>query len=681
MLTDIDKEFDTPILDENGEPIEVIEIEEAFGDVNHQEPIEQENYEGVEGDVVQEDVEEEQVNILEEVIVEAKENYENVKEQLVSIFTTILENGEITAEDNVTIQQVKEQYSQAYNTVKENTEVVQRKTLEQRIEELSDGMVGASVDDILNILTEGGTKCWLYKDDDGNVLIDMTAIPLVTAVFNKLFLISTDGEEESSIQLTPEMIDLISTTITLTAERINLNGYISNDEGNFAIDQQGNMDVQDLNVKGEFSCESLTVTSINNPKYAETLEGSVSLLVNASTGSDDAALEQYATFKSIKGALSKLPKDLGGKTVNITLRSDVTENVLIENFYNGRIRIYFEGHTVFGTYKENRVYAQILVYGGSISNLNGSIGKIMPNIGIDHSGYSTSVSNLSSPDTYMYSIKIYAATNLASGTSESAAVCVGTNGFKYLDYMDTVNCNYGFRANTCGTIYVGESKGKATKYGFVAVSGGNIKLGNDIQVGGEASNTYESSGGIIKYHNATFTTTGSTGDNTSPAPTPTPQTITFTSNSGDTYRGTYSSWRNDGTVIQGNAYGSGTCRGYWFFGNQFAELVGCNISKIVLKIKRTKIGSWGSAVNYKLGYHAYTSKPTTPSTYPTVFQTVSISAYSGEYVSITITNSTVLDGIKNGTIKGFGLYDSTYSASLYAGASGTAKATFTYTEG
>ena len=112
MLTDIDKEFDTPEIDENGELIEVIEEEDIF--VEEDLGLEEQPdsfYEDMEDDIVQEGEEEEELDIIQEVTVEAKENFENAKEQLVAIFTSILEAGEITAEDNVEIEQVKEQYS------------------------------------------------------------------------------------------------------------------------------------------------------------------------------------------------------------------------------------------------------------------------------------------------------------------------------------------------------------------------------------------------------------------------------------------------------------------------------------------------------------------------------------------------------------------------------------------
>lgn len=245
MLTDIDKEFDTPIEDENGELIENIETEEVFDDVDNTEPTEQEDYNGEEDDVALEN-EDEEFDDIQEVTVEAKENYENAKEQLVAIFTSILEKGEITAEDNVEIEQVKEQYSEAYNSIKENTEVIQNKALEERVQELEDGMVASNPDEILAILTDNGRKPWLYTDEDNNVLMDGTAIPELTVLAQKLSLIATDGDDESSIVLTPTMIQMIAESdIQLSAKKILINGLL---EGKgWRVTEEGILDIKELN--------------------------------------------------------------------------------------------------------------------------------------------------------------------------------------------------------------------------------------------------------------------------------------------------------------------------------------------------------------------------------------------------------------------------------------------------
>ena len=1052
MLTDIDKEFDTPEIDENGELIEVIEEEDIFVEEDLGLEEQPDSFYEVEDDIVIEGEEEEEFDNIQEVTVEAKENYENAKEQLVAIFTSILEKGEITAEDNVEIEQVKEQYSEAYNSIKENTEVIQKKTLEERVQELADGMVGATTDEILNILTDDGRKPWLYKDDDGNVLMDGTAIPELTVLVQKLNLIATDGENEGEIQLTPNFINMVvkdtgagnsvnkivnkyylstskteliggtwvdvlptpseqegkflwiktvttfldkdklpqettpicisgqdgsngkdglngadgvdgkdgvsliykgeftahpsnpqngwyyrnttegktfvyqddnwyqmtvdgqdglngnngkdglsieykgelssppsnpvknwtykdsdngvvyiytglawevmtydgsngqdgangqnglsifvtyndsatqpatptgngttngwhtnvtssviwmsqkvasssttgtwgvpikiqgkdgqdgasvqeviiqyskntstinapadgwgtsmpsyqegyflwirtrikysnnanyvystpicdqswkanaevytqykqlkekfswivksgtsesnmeltdalfkvlTETISLTAKNINLNGYISNDGGNFALDQQGNMDVQDLRVKGELYCTNLAITTFNNPKYPEALDGSMNINIDETNGNDDIELEDGATFQTIGGFFNKCPKNLNGRTINVSFKTDITENVSSSYFYCGRIRFYCEGHKISGWVRIESIPTLTQMFGGSVEDPYGAIGSIMPYIGLNQGGVSASFVNYGSVNTSLYNMKVYKAANLASGCTESVAVASGNNGYTYVSNVTPINCEYGFRTNSHGRIHSDSSGGKASKYGFISVSGGYITLSNGSHTGGTKDNTYFSSGGqVIPGSGATFVGTAESGSNTSTTVNTT-KSVTYTSNSGNTYRTTYSSWRNDGGVIQGNAYGSGNCIGYWFFGSQFLDLKGCSeISKVVLKVNRLKIGAWSSKLSLMLGFHNQTGKQTTPYM-PAYFQSTDIGAYSGDYVSITITNQTVLDRIKAGTLKGFALYDSNFASGSYGGCSGTAKVTITYKE-
>lgn len=681
MLTDIDKEFDTPEIDENGELIEVIEEDDVFIEEDTGLEEQPDSFYEAEEDIVQEGEEEEEFDNIQEVTVEAKENYDNAKEQLVAIFTSILEKGEITAEDNVEIEQVKEQYSEAYNSIKENTENVQKKTLEERVQELADGMTPATAEAVLDILTDNGRKPWLYKDDDNNVLIDGTSIPELTVLVQKLNLIATDGENEGQIQLSPGFINMLATSaIVFTAANINLNGYISNDGGNFALDQQGNMEVQDLSVKGEFSCESLTSNTLNNPKYPEALDGSMNVNIDETNGNDDIELEDGATFQTIGGFFNKCPKNLNGRTINVSFKTDITENVSISYFYCGRIRFYCEGHKISGWVRMEYIPTLSQMFGGSVSDPYGETGAIMPYVGLNQGSVSASFVNYGSVNTALYNMKVYKAANLASGCKESVAVASGNNGYTYVSDVTPINCEYGFRTNSHGRIHSNSSGGKASKYGFVAVSGGYITLSNGKHTGGTTDNTYFSSGGqVIPGSGATFVGTAESGSNTSTTVNTT-KSVTYTSNSGNTYRTTYSSWRNDGGVIQGNAYGSGNCIGYWFFGSQFLDLKGCSeISKVVLKVKRLKIGSWSNKLSLKLAYHNQTGKQTTPNM-PAYFQSTDIGAYSGDYVSITITNQTVLDRIKAGTLKGFALYDSNFASGSYGGCSGTAKVTITYKE-
>ena len=75
--------------------------------------------------------------------------------------------------------------------------------------------------------------------------------------------------------------------------------------------------------------------------------------------------------------------------------------------------------------------------------------------------------------------------------------------------------------------------------------------------------------------------------------------------------------------------------------------------------------------------HNYTKRPSGAPNLNLSCGTLSLSTNSSG--TLTITNSDVLNGISNGTVKGFGI-KSTYDATHYAVCSGTVTVKITYTE-
>ena len=73
------------------------------------------------------------------------------------------------------------------------------------------------------------------------------------------------------MSLTSDAYNVISKNISLTADRINLNGYVSNDDANWSIDNQGNMNSKNMSIEGELSADTITCNKINNPNYPESL--------------------------------------------------------------------------------------------------------------------------------------------------------------------------------------------------------------------------------------------------------------------------------------------------------------------------------------------------------------------------------------------------------------------------
>ena len=514
---------------------------------------------------------------------------------------------------------------------------------------------------------------------------------------NKFKWLVKSGTSSSNMELTDELFNLVSNNITLTADRINLNGYVSNDDANWSIDNEGNMKAENLKIEGETGTDILSVNYIDNPRYPATLAGSVDLYINSSSGDDnytiDDILQSYdeaeeqgngslkKKFKTIQGAINAMPKFLNNKTVHITMETNSTEDVYIRGVTSGAIRLYMNGKTLYGTIRTYVCSAAIHVYGGTKDNAEGATGVIHPNVGLSFATRSTSVGFESSQYGALYKVKVFAPDTNPSGITSVEKVCVASQagtGSVYCKNVQIVNAAIGFRCNNHGCMHINSSSGVASKYGFQSVTGGMMSLANNGQCGGKTSATNKSSGGQIWYdtNGPTFATGNQSTDTTTAPVVSTTKTMTIKSSYGDTYRSSvYNNWKKDGTARQGD-YGYGDCTGCWFFGTAFSELKGKTISKVQITITRQRGGKY-AAVGLAVKAHNYSARPSGAPTLGTSCGTLSLA--TGTTGTLTITNSDVLNGIKNGTIKGFGIR-TTYDSAHYAVCSGSITVKITYTE-
>ena len=477
-------------------------------------------------------------------------------------------------------------------------------------------------------------------------------------------------------------INQSSETIAINANKINLNGYISNDDANWSIDNEGNIRAENLNIEGDLSADSITCKTLNSPKYPGTLDGDIELFVNSSSGNDDAELNDNAVYKTIQGAIDALPKFLNGKNAHITMQTNSAEDVYLKGFVGGTVRVYMNGKTLYGTIRTYVCSAAIYVYGGTKDSNEGATGIIHPNVGLSFATRSTSVGFESSQYGALYKVKVFAPDTNPSGISSTEKVCVASQagtGSVYCKNVQIVNAVVGFRCNNHGTMHVNSSSGIASKYGFQSVTGGMMSLANNSQAGGSTSATNKSSGGQIWYDSSkvTFASGNQTTESGSAPVVSGTKAMTIKSSYGDTYRSSvYNNWKKDGTCRQGD-YGYGECTGLWFFGSAFSELRGKTINKVQITINRQRGGSY-AAVGLVVRTHNYNSRPSgAPTLSSSSYGTLSIP--TGTSGTLTITDSAVLEGIKNGTVKGFGIR-TTYDSAHYAVCSGSVTVKITYSE-
>lgn len=679
-------------------------------------------------------------------IVESKQNYDKTAASLQNLIQKILEAGEITQDDDNELVDLLTEYDKLYNTITSSIQEQKNKTIRQEIDELKNNKIGATVDDLLNILTENGRKTFIYKDDDNNILIDMKAIPSLVMLVNKFKMIASDGEDESSIVLTPAFIELLSNSdILLKAKNISLEGLITGN-GYFKVLEDGSieatnanikgkivaeageisseMKVNELNVEGNLSADVLTIRKLNCQNISNLLVDDVEVIVSE-YGSDLSVFENGAIFATLQGAIEAIPKSLNGNTVTITLNSITSENIVIKGFNGGTLIIKLnknlEGN-IKGTNCSASIYingsgssVSILKYNYNITgNLNMRQGRgtsynivttIPPNTKVlvtdiqDGWGYTTYnglYGYISLNTAYTTAIEEYDTTSDATEVKPSELLIDNNN--KYSIYFE--NCNY-VEVNKVN-VY---GKTETNNFAIGSIKASNVKL-KDIKVTGSENGVYAldggciieintsgkvesvahkaDEGGIIKIEDGSiingsiecssssqiiYSTSGAVKDNTTTEvgnnnnTTSATTTVVLTSNSADTYRSTiYNNYKSDNTSRQGN-YGYGNCNGLWLFGNQFSKLIGKTITKLSVTVNRISGGIYGS-VTSTLKMHTHASRPSNMPSYISGWSK-NFTAAVGDTVTIIITDSEVLNAIKDGTCKGFGIqgeYDSAHYA-------------------
>ena len=501
-------------------------------------------------------------------------------------------------------------------------------------------------------------------------------ISIIEQKANRIDLLVKTKDGTSELEITDRLIDMMSKAIRITADNIDLNGYVSNRkikdengnevivEGNWHIDDSGNAEFNSLSVEEDMSCDTIIVNEITSPKYPQVLTGNLDLYVDAVNGKDDIELKDEATFKTINAIFDKLPKDLNGHLVTITLRTDITENIKVYYRSKGRIYLFLNGFTVKGWVREYMCDCELRIMGGgSLQSTN--YGSITP-----PSLYAATLQNYSvflqkNNYTCIDYVKIYG----SEKNTNSAGLGAIEGGFVMVRNVEFYDVYNGVHVGRLANLYASKTKGKAVNNGWYAEWGGKISLNSGEQLSGASKNTYTTSAGEIYTQGTPIYQPDKPIDKNPEDPgknkdddKKTTKTVTYKATSADTYRSTvYNSWKKDGKVRQGD-YGYGDCNGCWFFANQFNELKGKTIESVSITIKRQS-GGYSDSRTAVIKMHAHASRPSGAPKYISGWSR-SVSVDIGETKTINITDSAVLNALKAGTVKGFGL-QSTFNKSSY----------------
>ena len=488
------------------------------------------------------------------------------------------------------------------------------------------------------------------------------------------------GNSSSSMTLTDEALTVIAKQVKISGDMI-VDGAIDgktitgatiigstfrNQSNTFSVDSEGNIvgaQIQgsevigdSFSVEGELTADTITANKINSAQYPSTLEDDIQISIN-SGGSDDNELYDGVSFATVTGALEALPKFLNGKKVDIWIQEDIYENIDIQYFTSGVINLYLDGNTVYGYIRNYMSSTKVRVYGGYMKFETARTGVIHPSVGCAVASRTGSLIGQESSPINGYSLKIYGSDNKATdGNCATVGIIGDSYSTGYYRDVQFVNCDIAFRGSGGGRIHDAGSSGVCKQYAYQATSGAVITIANASHCGGITANIAQTlpaqiiAHGSAKYEGGNQTTDGNQAPSTS-----TTKTVTIKSISGDTYRSSvYNNWKKDNTARQGD-YGYGDCNGCWFFGTQFNQFKGKSISKIELTIKRISGGSY-AAVPIVVKTHNYASRPSGAPSFGTNCGSVKIAV--GNSGKLTITNSTILNALSGGTIKGFGIVPS-----------------------
>lgn len=445
---------------------------------------------------------------------------------------------------------------------------------------------------------------------------------------------------------------------------------------NFSIDENGVITAKKLSIEDAVSSNMIICNDILNKAYPKTLTNHVNLYVDSVNGNDDNECVNGSTFKNIQSAIDKIPKFLNGKVVYIHLNSNVIGDVLFRYFVSGDIYLFLHGYTLYGNIKIEGVEASLSIYGGTKND--STVGTIHPSIGAASNGRTTSISINTSRSIHINNINLYSSDNQLNGlTDYKQGVSITSSGYCYLRNVKILNCGVGFNSSFGSQIHAYTTSGVASAYGFEASAGGKISLSNNNQSGGVLSSTNTTTGGQIWSESPIFESGGTSSSDDPAISSTSDRTVVYTSNSAQAlqYAGTSNAfWRTDCKPKAGN-WGYGAHTGWWFFGDAFEDMVDKEVSKIEITFTREKSGYY-TTIMHDFYVHDYEVQPGTTSPNYTMNKIASVGVEAQTTYTISITNSSVINKIKNA--KGICCIPPTQSNTYYSVMSAVMKIRFTY---
>ena len=222
------QEYTTPIYDEDGNLIEVIEDYDVFvEDETSEEEYDDAYYLGEEGDLAEEDfAEEENVDYVESRILAANEKYQSARDSVIERLTAILEKGEISAEDNAELSDAMHEYTDSVNDMKDKLN--EDKQGNNDTNEINQGstvtVLPEELQHLIDLMNNGGRNDLLFVDEEGRVLVEGEQVPklkLVELEVEKLVADYAEIEDLVAKKATIEDLNVVKAQIgTLNVEEV-----------------------------------------------------------------------------------------------------------------------------------------------------------------------------------------------------------------------------------------------------------------------------------------------------------------------------------------------------------------------------------------------------------------------------------------------------------------------------
>lgn len=508
---------------------------------------------------------------------------------------------------------------------------------------------------------------------DGKTIIGATILNSAT---NPSFSVDPQGKVNSS-------------NINVTGGNINVND-------NFRVRDDGTCEAKDLLIEGRISCKELIAESSNVKWQDKSLVRNCKVYVTYGytypDDFDEDNFEDGMTFASFSDLQDVVPRNLNGYTLDIYVTKKHTENIYLNNFNNGRVRVAMQGHQLNGSiafYGHGMDYEFYGDVPGSVNNSSVYCNIVPGANGRLQSSYRYCLVADRCRVT-VYDVRCY------SGTAtdyKNNGICCTNGAIAYLSSISAINSpNALVRCHSASHVYIASSSGRTSAETFHCVSGSIIQLNKGTHCGTTSSKgaKYISNNGQIFDTGVTYNSV--VKDDTS---TPTPDvpkltsvTKTIKSSGGRSWRtsGNYAnSWSSESVVRQGAwTSGNGKNVGYWFFDSDIYNILqnpDYTVTGIKVKVTRQSGGRNASVTHY-LRAHTYAKRPSgTPSQLGTGVINKKFSLATGSSITLTLSSSEITSLISN-KAKGLGICTSDYTTGAggsYSCCSASCSVTITYT--